>query len=285
MKTVEILSLPKNSFAHVFDAPKYTNQFPAQNNRIEVTYLYKGGFLSASGEGDCRLEEGDLCVNLFDSKRRIAADAYHCHHTVSAMINIKIGDDLPDGLYLPVRTPAKIVPSEVYHLVDDLIYLHNMQMLDTTRGRTEFLELLCLIDACNRKAESSRLSGGTYLADKAKKYISNHIHEPITQREVAAQLRITPGHLCYVFKASQGETFMRYVNRIKLRNIRSLMKNEALSLREASASFGYSDPNYVSRLYKQIFGKNITFGLEDDTPDTGFGSDHFKQGPDITITV
>ena len=53
-------------------------------------------------------------------------------------------------------------------------------------------------------------------------------------------------------------TVMRYVNTLKLENIKTLMDNANLKLYEAAAIYGYSDPNYVSRLYKQLFGYNIS---------------------------
>ena len=36
------------------------------------------------------------------------------------------------------------------------------------------------------------------------------------------------------------------------------MEKENLKLYEASQLFGYSDANYVSFLYKKMFGRNIT---------------------------
>jgi len=37
-----------------------------------------------------------------------------------------------------------------------------------------------------------------------------------------------------------------------------LMQKENLKLREAVMLYGYNDPNYVSALYKKLFGHNIT---------------------------
>jgi YesN/AraC family two-component response regulator len=36
------------------------------------------------------------------------------------------------------------------------------------------------------------------------------------------------------------------------------MERENLRLYEAATRYGYTDANYVSRLYKRYFGKNIT---------------------------
>ena len=35
-------------------------------------------------------------------------------------------------------------------------------------------------------------------------------------------------------------------------------KNEHMNLNRAAALYGYTDPNYVSRIYKKYYGKNIT---------------------------
>ena len=51
---------------------------------------------------------------------------------------------------------------------------------------------------------------------------------------------------------------MYYINRMKLDKIRLLMKNEHMNLNRAAALYGYTDPNYVSRIYKKYYGKNIT---------------------------
>ena len=51
---------------------------------------------------------------------------------------------------------------------------------------------------------------------------------------------------------------MRYLNTTKLKSMQMLMQKENLKLREAALLYGYSDPNYVSALYRKLFGHNIT---------------------------
>ena len=53
-------------------------------------------------------------------------------------------------------------------------------------------------------------------------------------------------------------SLITFVNQAKLSRIRTEMERENLRLYEASMRYGYQDPNYVSRLYKRYFGKNIT---------------------------
>jgi len=75
---------------------------------------------------------------------------------------------------------------------------------------------------------------------------------------VAEHLSISPEYLCYVFKKATGISVMKYTNMTKLHAMRNLMEKENLYLYEAASLFGYSDPNYVSRLFRKLFGFNIT---------------------------
>ena len=100
--------------------------------------------------------------------------------------------------------------------------------------------------------------GDRLYAGRAKNYIYEHINEPISQRDVAKHLGISPEYLCYVFRRSEGRSLIRFSNELKLENIRDLIATKGLTLSKAAVQYGYSDPNYVSRLYKKYFNKNIT---------------------------
>lgn len=102
------------------------------------------------------------------------------------------------------------------------------------------------------------LQCGSDDVQKAKNYIRLHINEPITQKEVASYLGISPGYLCSLFQKAEHTPLIQYVNRQKLTEIKILMEQKHLKLNEAASLYGYSDPNYVSRLYKNIFQHNIT---------------------------
>ena len=82
------------------------------------------------------------------------------------------------------------------------------------------------------------------------------------QRAAAKSLGITPEYLCAVFRKSEGRSLIRFTNELKLENILELMRSKGVTLAEASAQYGFSDPNYVSRLYKKYFGENITEALK-----------------------
>jgi YesN/AraC family two-component response regulator len=62
-------------------------------------------------------------------------------------------------------------------------------------------------------------------------------------------------------------TLIRYVNLHKLTDIKNLLEKENLPMYKVAEMYGYSDANYVSTLYKKIFGRNITSLPEDRKSD------------------
>ena len=96
---------------------------------------------------------------------------------------------------------------------------------------------------------------------RATEFIYQNVHKRITQKDIARHLGITPEYFSAVFKKSRGMTPMQFVNRVKLSSIRMAMAKDNLKLCEAAEKFGYSDPNYVSKLFKKYYGINITSSI------------------------
>lgn len=121
-----------------------------------------------------------------------------------------------------------------------------------------FLQLLGEISALAQTQTSEQTAPSLYYVHKAKAFIKERLTKPITQKEIAAHLHITPQYLCQLFKSATGETVISYINRTKLNRIRILIERENVKLYQAAELYGYADPNYVSRLYKKYYGHTIT---------------------------
>lgn len=257
MNILEITSLPEILFSHIYRADNYYNSCVLRDNFLEVFYIEKGEAEMRIKNEIFHAKKGDVICHTFNSEASFNAENFHCHHTVGATVNTIPSYD-GQGLLLPTLTPNEYNTSGICSLIDD--FVHNQMLYKSSKalGAAKFLELLCAIDKCNRKAQNGNLPSELLYTNKAKKYIQKNINYPITQNSVAEHLGISPEYLCAVFKKSEGVTMMRYINKLKLENIKSLMDNTNVHLYEAAAIYGYSDPNYVSRLFKQLFGYNIT---------------------------
>ena len=256
MNSIEILSLPKLRFAHIHQAERYHHHLAPNPHFLEISYIAEGSLTATFDEGKITVEKGDIsCFHAVPVT--IDTSSFHCHHTFCVDVDWRAVPN-PNHLLLPPVTKAGHMTSEIEGLIDDFIYNPHLYDEKPERVAWNLFNILHKIDECNRASDNTDYPAGYIMVQRAKKYIHRNIYTPLTQTEVAAHLGITPSYLCNIFKSTEGTTVMKYINQIKLQNIRNLIETRDMKLYEAAAMFGYSDPNYVSSLYHKIFGHTIT---------------------------
>ena len=258
MKTYEICEMPRLNFAHTYDGDRYSNTFRTFGDHIEVTYIYDGELDIKVGNESFKACTGDVLCSTYDETLSVHANGYHCHHTVGFFARWEYAESDTKGLCLPHLIKSGNDAKEICELIDEMIFETYKYENSPTKVAGFLLNLLCKIDEAGRKKETTYRSEASILAQRAKKYIRDNIHKSVTQAEIAEHLGISSGYLCNVFGKSEGTTLMRYLNTTKLKSMQMLMQKENLKLREATLLYGYSDPNYVSALYRKLFGHNIT---------------------------
>ena len=256
MQYMDITRLPEICFAHAYSASNYSNTFNENRETVEVTFVAEGELTLRKGGSEWHAGPGDILCLIHDEDCEIFSLEYHAHRTVCARVDW-VETESENGLVLPAVTPAGEGTEAVCRLIDDLIWSPYRHEGTAVRGGAAFLEILSRIDAIGRE-KSRRMPEGELLVRRAKRYIYRNLDRPITQREIAEHLGITPQYLCNIFRQAEGKSLIRYVNTAKLKGVEALMEKEHIRLYEAARRFGYQDANYVSGLYKKIFGRNIT---------------------------
>ena len=250
MSIFELSTVPKCKFTHVYDAEKYVHVLPFVEDSLEITYVSEGELTVTKDGKSLKAGKGELIINDFKSEMKVESDEYHCHHTVCFKVRFNeaplIGHVISAGRN----------SSQIYYLIDEIIKLNSLERESHNKCAGLFLQLLGEIEGLLSQSEG-RDCDYVYVR-KAKQYIYDNLRSQIVQGELAAFLGITPEYLCSVFKRATGESVIRYVNRMKLEGVRSLMEREGLTLYRAAEAYGFTDPNYVSRLYSKYYGVNIS---------------------------
>lgn len=277
MSYIRLEGMPDVCFAHIFGAEKYKNFFPKRNGFIEITYISAGRMHQICDGYDNIAEKGDFIINPYLTDFTAECDEFHEHHTVgfyvpfsyseneSDMLSFgqenefsavsKISDEI---LYFPICIKNREGTEECRVLLDAIIREKTMNSKKSVGYIGMLLELLDRLNTLNRSRNDKKYNASQLHLLHARQYIYDHIREPISQSAVAAFLGVTPEYLCALFKKGEGVPMMTYINKIKLENIRTAMEREKITLWRAAENYGYSDPNYVSRLYKKMYGVNIT---------------------------
>lgn len=255
MPYIKINKIPKIRFAHVFGATEYKNTIPPEKNLIEISYVSEGETRVKDGSEYYVMTKYSLSINLRDSLVKIKADKFHEHHTVCFEVEFESSEE-KDSIYLPRALHFK-EKNTAHDIVDEIIKIHTLYPERELKLGSLILSLLDQINTIARGTVKKTDLTSLYVI-KAKNYVYKHLHEPIRQKEIAEYLDLTPEYLCWIFKKHTGATLMKFVNTTKLSKIRMLLMRENFKLYQAAAVYGYDDANYVSKLYKKYYGRNIT---------------------------
>ncbi len=104
--------------------------------------------------------------------------------------------------------------------------------------------------------QSFHQNEGHYKNDVAKTiaYIEENYMHRLTLASISANVNLSSSYLCRVFKSEVGISITNYLNNLRIRKAATLIKEQALSLKEISAMVGIDDQLYFSRLFKKCMG-------------------------------
>jgi AraC-like DNA-binding protein len=84
--------------------------------------------------------------------------------------------------------------------------------------------------------------------------IDRRYAEPLSLRDVAGELGVTPGHLTTVVRRRTGRTVGEWIIERRMAAARGLLTETDLPVAEVARRVGVSDPGYFSRLFSRTHG-------------------------------
>ncbi len=89
-------------------------------------------------------------------------------------------------------------------------------------------------------------------------FVHTHYAEVITVQGVAHWIGLNPDYFSHVFKKYMGVNFIGYVNRYRIDQAETLLKQESLKIYEIAERVGFQDYKYFSKLFHQWKGYRPT---------------------------
>lgn len=85
-------------------------------------------------------------------------------------------------------------------------------------------------------------------------FIEAHYQEPISLKDIATAVGLTPGHLTTVVRRKTGRTVQSWIVDRRIAEARRLLVNTDQTVAQVGRSVGYGDPVYFSRTFRQANG-------------------------------
>ena len=105
-----------------------------------------------------------------------------------------------------------------------------------------------------RIAQSEEGNNVSEFVLEAKHYICENIFRDVSREEVAAKVFVCPSYLSKLFVKETGETYLTFVNSVKIEKAKELLKDPEIRSYQIGEMLGYSTPKYFSRLFKTQTG-------------------------------
>lgn len=276
---LDILSFERIAFAHTLVQENYHHRqdnmgygiygkSPEDGGILEVGFVEQTPLELRCGNGSFLLEENSIfiippnCSFTVNGK----SDGLHRHTSVEFLIRCRTeaveGYQPPNErqITLPMIIPPSQENKDIFAQIRSIVLAHTAQpMRSYFEECAEFMWLLHLISRRLQDSCSDGVTPGNIRhCERAVAYIANNIHKPIRVYDVAAAVGVSKNYLTNVFSSCQGVSMIEYINRRKLTHMLELIRRYGYTLAEAGSHVGYTDVNYISRLFKKFYGMNIT---------------------------
>lgn len=97
------------------------------------------------------------------------------------------------------------------------------------------------------------LSKSNNTIDKVLKYIEEHYLHACSLTDVASYVQMNPSYLSVLFKKATGETFINYLNRMRMDKAALLLRNTDMKISEIASATGFDEPNYFTNVFRQRY--------------------------------
>lgn len=87
-----------------------------------------------------------------------------------------------------------------------------------------------------------------------EQFVSIHLSEDITLKEVASRFSYSPNHFGVLFKEQVGVSFNDYVVSRRMNKAKEMLQNPKYKVYEIADQVGYKSLTYFSRMFKEAFG-------------------------------
>lgn len=102
--------------------------------------------------------------------------------------------------------------------------------------------------------QNAGIQSKSVMLEKAKQYVQDHVEEQISLQDVANYICISPGYLSTLFKKQYNQSFVSYINHVKIEKACQLISSRQYLISEIAFRLGYENAYYFARVFRRYTG-------------------------------
>lgn len=272
LKTFDMaLSVSRVANIHYFE---FTNQYHTAgdfHNFCELLYVDNGSVNIHSENFKGTLSDNQLIIH-----RPNEVHSLECDNDIAPNVIIIGFECLCDALIPFAHTPATLSAEHKNMLAEIMKEAMNVyappydqpnisdmkKRKDYPFGADQMIKLrletflITLVRDCQNPSHLARtaFSASSGIAE-VHQYIIEHYKEKITLDNLCFLFGTNKTTLCRSFKCEYGTTILKYINDLKMKEAKTLLRENKLSITEISEKLGFGSIHYFCRLFKNQTGR------------------------------
>ncbi len=110
-------------------------------------------------------------------------------------------------------------------------------------------------ERCQHARSKDRRGGlAPWQLRRATEYMTEHLADPVSLKELAGQTGLSPSRFGRAFKSSMGITPHRWQMNLRIMEARELLGEGKLSQAEIALATGFAEQSHFSRVFREVVG-------------------------------
>ncbi len=168
------------------------------------------------------------------------------------------------GLTLESPVINVVNPNVKKHFVQNALDCKNLSAFSDTIALAHLYNVfnLLIIENCTLSNETKK----DYLTE-AMQYLNNNYYNPgLTLQDLAKYLHLSAEYCSRLLKKHTGMSFTSHLMTLRLKACIALVDSGVTSVSEIAYQTGYSDPYYLSKVFKKYNGESLQSYIRNHTP-------------------
>lgn len=235
------------------------------HRELEILYILNGhATVNMDGE---RYELNSLDAIVMDYAR-IHEVIYELPQTMGICIHVSrqlLRRFLNDSELLAIQCAGKRLTEEQMEYYSELCsYLKDLTVLYVNQKNTYKLKstalilniLACLLEHFSKPVTQEVTDAKVSNMERLERicdYVEHHYQEEITLQEAADELGLNKEYFCRFFKRNTGNSFIRYVNQVRINHIYQDLLHTDDSVQEIMERHGFYNQKLFYRMFKERY--------------------------------
>lgn len=271
-KLANTINITKIVTMHYFEFDKNFH-FPGESHDFwEMVYVDSGNVLINAGKSQHALKQGELIFHKPNEFHTISSDTKTPSNvfvisfvtTSKAMIWFREKKmRLPEKLRNYIKTLIE-EGKNTFDLpfnnpglrelkLNDVSPFGGQQIIRTTLEQL----LIMLIRQQEEKAKKPHIfpdkeSMDNHLVSSVIELMNDNIYGKITVDDICHNLNYSKTYISKIFNKNCGYTIIEYYTRLKIKEAKKLMRENAYTIAEISNKLSFNNPHYFSRVFKKV---------------------------------